>query len=313
MPDSPLFPNFNRLIREQQAALRAWAKAQQSKSGPRQPMRYSSRSGGKPGGNWLWNSILSKLGDFGQVVDALLRPDGKNIAPDAMKELEAARTVLEAFGQDVSRPEASPAKILRELVEESPEPPSETEKRRKELDDGLRRRTNVEPSKSDEPKTPDKPLVEGMVPVRSSNVEAIGFEWPDSGTVGNLLVRFLGGTSKNRSGKGPTYRYLGVDRSVYLAFLRASSKGSEVWNQLRIRGTVSGHQYPYELTSLGDDERVPRQAGFKRGEKGEFFIPRNFAGRRSTLPLEKVRGNRTPLVENFRNKSKKLDFKRSGR
>lgn len=312
MPDSPLFPNFNKLIREQQAALRAWAKAQKSTSGPRQPMRYSSRGSGRPGGNWLWNSILSKLGDFGQVVDALLRPDGKNLAQDAIKELEAARVVLEAFGQDVSRPEATPAKILRELVDEGKPASTEADKRREDLDKGLRR-TNVEPQRPQESPTPTEPLVEGMVPVRSSNVHSVGFEWPDSGTVGNLLVRFLGGDSKHRSGPGPLYRYFGVDRSVYLSFLRASSKGRAVWDDLRIRGTVSGHQYSYELAGLGDTDRVPRQAGLKRGQKGEFFLPRTFKGKRSNLPEQQVRGSRQPLIGNFRTNAKSLDFKRNGR
>jgi hypothetical protein len=309
MPNSPLFPNFNKLIREQQAALRQWAKAQQSKA-PRsgQPTRYSSRRTptGRAGGNWLWNTVLSKFGDIGSIIDSMLRPNGQQLAPDIAKEIEAAQNLLAAFGYDVNKPEQVP-EIVRELVPES-EVPKEVQPKEMLVD--TRRKENA---LEEEPEQIDsgKPLTEGMIPVRSSNVESIGFEWPEHGTVGNLLVRFLGGDSKHRAGKGPLYRYFDVDRSVFDAFKRAASKGSFVWSSLRIRGTVSGHQYAYELAGTGPDDYIPRQAGLKRGQKGEFFLPRTFKGRKSSLPEEKLRGIRSNLVDNFRGKASKLNFRKN--
>lgn len=311
MSDSPLFPNFNKLIREQQAALRQWAKAQKAQA-PRsgQPTRYSSRrpSTGKTGINWLWNAVLSKFGDLGSIIDSMLRPNGQQLAPDVSKEIEAAQNLLQAFGYDVSKPEQVP-EIVRELVAEK-DVPKEVQPKKMLVD--TRRKENA---LEEEPEQQDsgKPLVEGMIPVTSSNVHSIGFEWPEHGTVGNLLVRFLGGDSKHRAGPGPLYRYFDVDHSVFNAFKRAQSKGGFVWSDLRIRGTISGHQYPYELAGTGPDDYIPRQAGLKRGMKGEFFLKRTFQGRRSSLPEQQVRGSRSNLVENFRGNAKKLDLKRNSR
>ena len=152
-------------------------------------------------------------------------------------------------------------------------------------------------------------LTQGMIPVRSSNVHSIGYEWPQNGErAGNLLVRFLGGTGKNRSGPGALYRYRDVPREVFLAFQRAASKGGFVWDDLRVRGTVSGHQYDYELAGTGNDGYVPRQAGLKRGEKGEWYMQRTFRGNRSTLPTQQVRGPVGPLEKNFRSNAAKVKF-----
>lgn len=320
MTDSPLFPNFNRILRERQAALRAWLKTQQqlearkrsSRTG--QPERYAAKRPSVGGGNWLWNSILSQLGPVGSIVDAMLRPNGEQLAPSVDKEIEAAQNLLASFGYDVTKrgEAAGLPEIVRELVDEKKEKPKEGTPKPGYRGDVMPRRTKPPAEKTDETVEQAEGLVEGMIPVRSSNVHSIGFAWRKEGRVGDLLVRFLGGDGKHRSGPGPLYRYKSVDRSVFDAFKRASSKGSFVWDNLRVRGTISGHEYSYELAGVGDDEYVPRQAGLKRGQKGEFFMPRNFNGRRSTLPEQQVRGTRQPLVKNFRDSVKKVDF-RAGR
>ena len=53
------------------------------------------------------------------------------------------------------------------------------------------------------------PVIEGPINVTSSNVHSIAYEHNqnDSYAPGNLLVRYLGGDSKNRTGEGPLYRY----------------------------------------------------------------------------------------------------------
>ncbi len=316
---SPLFPNFNEFQRQKEAIAR-WLKAKQQQQARNQtrggePMRYgsNSRRSGIGQGNWLWNSILSKLGPLGSIVDSLLRPNGKSLAPNIEKELQAAQELLAAFGYEVGKPDAKPivGELVKEVAEQvtpKPEP--------KEAATPVRR-------SSEEPRQPDEPaadtdaairtatgLVEGMIPVTSSNVHSIGFEWSDTDPRnGNLLVRFLGGDSKHRSGPGPLYKYKDVPRSVFDAFKRASSKGGFVWDELRVRGTVSGHQYSYDLEGLGDTDRVPRQATVgKRGRGGESFVKRTLGNRRSSLPDHEIRGGRD-LVKDFKKQAKKIRFR----
>lgn len=352
MPDNPLFPRFNKLLKQQQEALRAWQELQKlARNQPRtgRVEKYSSgnrQSAGPdtgPGGannNWLWNSLLRKLGPLGQIIDSMLRPKGANLAPNIQAEIDAAQKLLEAFGYRVGEggsggtggPQASPESpitpIIGELVKEAEGPPRPS-RPGGEFDSPTtpRKRTKLNPTKPSEA-SPESPASEQpaeeiigeratglvqMIPVRSSNVHSIGYEWSDEPRrPGNLLVRFLGGTGKNRSGPGPLYRYRDVPREVFLAFQKASSKGKFLWDEVRVRGTVSGHQYDYSLIGTGDSGYVPRQAGLKRGQKGEFYLPRNFAGRRSTLPEKQVRGTRQELTKNFRANAKKIDL-RAGR
>lgn len=46
---------------------------------------------------------------------------------------------------------------------------------------------------------------------------------------------------------GPTYAYFGVSPAVFNRMKLAHSKGKFVWDELRIRGTVYGHRYRYQL------------------------------------------------------------------
>lgn len=355
MADSPLFRRFNKLINDQKAAIRkmlAFEAQKKAGSAGRAPVRknpYRTPAGGNADGQWLWNSMLSKMGDIGSIINAMLRPNGKSLTPDIEKELDAATKLLQSFGYDVGKPGTSGpsgpgspgdssqppiAQVVRELVDESkPRPSRPTGEivspslpRRGQPKPSARPSTQPREQPQDQPgtsrdnsQTEDSPvdratgLVEGMIPVRSSNVHSIGWEWNDNDPRrGNLLVRFLGGTGKERSGPGSLYRYKDVPRPVFDAFKRAASKGGFVWDELRVRGTVSGHQYDYELAGTDAAGYVPRQAGLKRGEKGEYFMPRNFAGRRSSLPERQVRGSRQELTPDFRGKAKNLNF-RAGR
>lgn len=127
----------------------------------------------------------------------------------------------------------------------------------------------------------DDPMITGeMIPVRSSNVHSIGFRLdPESGfpvgTKGTLLIRFLGGHGKERSGPGALYEYFDVPASLFRAFRRAASKGKFVWDEVRVRGTISGHRYSYALADISGGY-VPRQAGLKRGAPGEWYLTRRF-------------------------------------
>lgn len=291
-----LFPNFDRWKREYKKAIEEWQKSQKQKGNSRPPVNL----GGPAAANNLVRKILGGLGPLGQIVGAMLRPNGQRLAPDVAKELEAAQTLLSALGaSEKSEPK-------RELVEErkpvrmSSNPPPDKP--------GVRGPAQDSPDEGE-----SGPLFEGMIPVRSSNVHSIGYEWnpQDARKPGSLLVRFLGGSSKHRAGPGALYRYFDVPRSVFVAFKRAASAGKFVWSNLRIRGTVSGHQYDYALAGTGTDGYIPRQAGLKRGQQGEYFLNRSYKGRGSNLPERKVRkGPAKPLTPNFQHKARSITFRR---
>lgn len=52
-----------------------------------------------------------------------------------------------------------------------------------------------------------------------------------------------------RHGPGPLYDYHGVPRGVFTNIRMSASKGTAIWDNLRVRGTVYGHKYDYELVA----------------------------------------------------------------
>lgn len=132
-----------------------------------------------------------------------------------------------------------------------------------------------------------------MIPVTSSNVHSIGFRADprtgDPPRLGTLLIRFLGTDPfGHRVGPGSLYEYQEVPTALFRKFKWAMSKGKFVWDNVRVRGTVSGHRFAYDLVGISQGY-VPRQAVLRRGRQGEWFIPRRFAGQVSVLPMEQVR------------------------
>ena len=123
---------------------------------------------------------------------------------------------------------------------------------------------------------------------QSSNVHAFAYDHE----VGILYVQFHHWSPEagRTSDPGPIYSYGGaghpVPAFVYQDMIRASSKGKFVWDRLRIRGTLWGHQYPYTLVRPDDSGYVPRKAT-RRGLRVRT-VPVAVAGRRtfrrSTLP-----------------------------
>lgn len=313
---SPLFPNFNRFTRAQLQALAKWAASQDrgssrgnSRGGGSGRSTQTTRGSSGRGDDWLWNAVLSRLGPLGEVVDALLRPHGRPASP-VQRELAAAQELLEAFGFVVNHPGRTGRQPAQgEPVDEGPTSQEIREQRRS-------RPAGTEPQQPEAPTSPEpaRPLVEGMILVKSSNVHSIGFEWNPAGDhlPGNLLVRFLAGMGSHRAGPGPLYRYRDVPREVFVRFKLAASKGGYVWDELRIRGSIIAHQYDYDLAGTGDDGYIPRQVGFKRGQKGEYYLQRQHGGRRSTLPERHVRGGRGSLSPGFDRKVTGVKF-RAGR
>ena len=80
-----------------------------------------------------------------------------------------------------------------------------------------------------------------------------------------------------------------------------------------VRGTISGHQYIYELAGTGGNNYVPRQAGLKRGKQGEWYLARKFGDLTSNLPERQVRGGRGDLTKDFQNRAEEMKMLRAGR
>jgi hypothetical protein len=139
--------------------------------------------------------------------------------------------------------------------------------------------------------------------VKSSNVYSYAYEFEKADTV-ILYVTFLfwakGVKPEDRKGPGSSYAYYNVPRATLNAFASAaeSSAGRAVWDYLRIRGTIYGHQVPYRLVqSVGD--YVPRKAtagGFRRRflvSPGMSPSERQFAGRLTFTGLDSDKPGRT--------------------
>lgn len=79
---------------------------------------------------------------------------------------------------------------------------------------------------------------------------------------GSLRVE-TGAHQGKRNAPGATYAYLDVPARVFRRMQSAASKGKFIWDELRIRGTIYGHQYRYMLVAGAPTEGgvyVPRKA-----------------------------------------------------
>lgn len=145
-------------------------------------------------------------------------------------------------------------------------------------------------------RTNDPTVTGQMIAVRSSNVHSIGFHMSLSDPVRSLLlVRFLQPDENGGSVRvpGPTYGYKDIHPDMFVAMVRANSKGKFVWDNLRIRGTVAGHQVPYSLMKISQGN-VPRRAVLINGQ--QWLRPRAKIGYvngrrtvfRSSKPLQRI-------------------------
>ena len=242
----------------------------------------------------MMEGLFEALGPVGGLIRGLLRPKGNQLG-GVESELRAASNLLQSFGFDVKAPDRRPAaqrrvskvdqaQSLLESLGFTITPPKPTQARQRTVQPQPVRKPSDKEVRKIGGRTreykPDDPMLTGeMIAVSSSNVHSIGFIWNDENPMdGTLQVRFLQSQGRGKGG-GPLYYYYGVHPDVFDAFRRAASKGEFVWDRLRIRGTVSGHRFAYDLKGITGGY-VPRQA--KRFGQNEYFVQRRVRGRSRT-------------------------------
>lgn len=276
--------------------------------------RESYAANKKPSRNVLLRGLFKALGPVGNIFKALMFPV-KQAAVALERQIKAASNLLKAFGYAVIPPPSEKKPLAmndQEAMAEALKAAGWDVKRPGERDAEPQRQPAKAPAPAPRSQDPNRrpgrvrignrwvsdrdPLVTGeMIRVSSSNVHSIGFDAnPGGAPVGTLKVTFRehipntgpGRPKSNSNNPGSTYFYKGVPVEVFIAFQQASSKGRFVWDRLRIRGTVSGHQYDYELGGISQGY-VPRKATFE-GDS-EWYRSRTFATKegyvfRSQLP-----------------------------
>lgn len=276
--------DFGKIVGELDGALRQGERAMKVFSTRRAGLiqRYAKEFGTAPGGVRAFVDLIKALigvsgsGRGGVAPPTTSPPSGGSGGLD--RDLAAAKSLLEAFGYTVTPPPGAKPKTPEEAGFTREEPTDTAAP-----DWFLRGRTM--------PKRPqypdDHPAVTGeMTEVDSSNVHSIGFKWqPGKSFLGTLKVRFLQAGKNGGKGPGPLYYYYGVAPQLFDAFLASASKGRFVWDRLRIRGTVSGHQYHYELKGITNGY-LPREA-IRQGDT-EYYI-----GRSATFRSTKTGATRT--------------------
>ena len=237
--------------------------------------------------------FLRQLGPAGKMIEALIMP-GKTAV--LSRELQAAANLIRAFGgevlpgrdwgtvEDVQRGLKAAQRRLEEYgfqLSTTQGPPRrypEPEPGRKTIDVpmGLGRKTGRVAA--------DHPMLTGEM-VRcpnSTNVYEFGYDHESA----TLYVRFQASHGKNEvGGAGSLYAYSGVTPEEFLFFYSTrnggggsggdGTPGTWVWDHLRIRGTVSGHQKDYSLVGVMNNY-VPRKATVRptyetTGKRGQLL------------------------------------------
>lgn len=128
-----------------------------------------------------------------------------------------------------------------------------------------------------------------MVPVwtltpQSSNVYAFAYD-REHGLL-YIVFKKTGENGRKVNEPGPMYSYGSAMRPVpvrlYQRLVTSASKGRFVWDHLRIRGTVYGHQYVYTLVSPGPSGYVPRKATRRGYRVRTVPVVRTVDGRKRT-------------------------------
>ena len=215
--------------------------------------RYAKRDSGK---QRAVQDFLGSIGPTGKLIQSLIGGGGP-----LKREIRLAVDLIRAFGgevlpgdewgttEDVSRGLQAAQKRLEEFGVEFV-PPEETQKRR-ELFSEEQKQYGVRS---------DHPMLTGEM-VRTPNSTNV-YEFAYDLESLYLYIRFQADDS---GGPGPLYRYHGVTPPEFKALYQTRNGGNGtgpgvwVWDALRVRGTIHGHQKDYALVGVMGDY-VPRKA-----------------------------------------------------
>lgn len=275
-----LRPEVNRMLREF------------GRMGPNVTKYAASEDGRKK-----MDKLLGYLGPVGEVIRSVVTKGNGNFTNDS---LQAATNMIRAFGGEVlvkkggrgyDRGLAAAKQLLEEegytVEKRDPDQVSHQSEGPRHLDRELM--------------TPTDWIYDPEVRVDSSSVYSYAFS-QETESFGTLYVTFLAwtpGTGKT-SAAGATYAYHQVELSRYQGFKREASRsaGEAVWDYLRVRGTVHGHQVPYELVGgvqvQDGGVYIPRKAAsrglFRRAVQRQGAARGDW--RRSSLPSREFQPNR---------------------
>ena len=253
--------------------------------------------------------LLSALGPVGKVLSSLLGGGGRSglgrstkaalgvveSMSDDADVLNSLVRILEGKGAKVKWPDGATLETVVDLPKSDKS--SATSRRPKKPPIEPTRKTVTFEDEDRTRRLPlDHPAVSGdMIETpESSNVHSFGYDLQSH----TLYVRFkfsASGVSGPRPHKpGAIYSYANVPLRLFEKMLKAPSKGKFIWDNIRIRGTYSGHRYDYALVGV-QGGYVPRKATLTA--LGESFLKRSIfsdKGRRlrSSRPDQLVR----PLV-----------------
>lgn len=233
--------------------------------------------------------ILGKLGPIGRVIESIAgifadgrRPrrtgDNRREVLEALAQLERSGLRFDESGQLVP-------------AESAPEPPRARQLRSGTVDEGPETLVDTRLRATSDPADPRFNADNGMSPwiltPQSSNVYAFAYDY-----MASLLYVVYKATERGKklNAPGPTYSYGGAKRPFparsFDRLRTAASKGKFIWNEIRVRGTVWGHQYPYTLVS----------ASWSTAEFGDRYVPRKATKKgfrtRSIQQVERVGSNR---------------------
>jgi hypothetical protein len=211
---------------------------------------------GTPAQRRMVHQFMASLGPLGDLLLAI----GGGKPPSVQAASDLAAMFLKAMGREVSPEEErrmgrKPITAARRLLEATQEGEGGVEV------------PNLGPGDEEAPGRGDRLASNQPPPPRSASGGA-GYGGgdpvdtgemlpaPDSDNVysygyvketASLYIRFR---NKDTEGPGSLYRYSDVTPQEFRGLMQAGSKGSWVWDHLRIRGTVEGHQKDYMLVGI---------------------------------------------------------------
>lgn len=256
------------------------------------PVKYAMDEISKAG----MQAVFKQMGPLGGILRLLIEESGKGTEKQTTSQLQAATELLRAFGHEVIPPAKAgmtPGRrrgleAAAQALQESgvTRPASRIDEVPQYVDERIR-------AIEEEVRTPHSSNVYSFTYIQKTKRLGdmfVTFQAPRlkgsktrttklaGGIVASPGAFAGGGTGK----RGAMYKYSDVPVGVYRTFRSKarSSAGKAVWDELRIRGTIEGHQYTYQLvdaaTIVQNDvagQYIPRRATAKGFVERTLAVP----------------------------------------